>query len=114
VPEFDCGPGSHIHHIVLADERPRIPKKQPGQSEKHHQRLVDLAIDAATSAKAGNDAVRRKAYHYASPEQAVIEIINDPFTDDYEIVVGIEQIEESAAAAIQVEQEVEAPVKPTN
>jgi hypothetical protein len=69
--EFDM---EFVHKIELRDERPRIPKRREGMSERFFSQLCDRAYQVAAEAKVAN---------YV--ERGLIEIVSDPFRGESEI-----------------------------
>jgi hypothetical protein len=78
--EFDM---EFVHKIELRDERPRIPKRREGMSERFFSQLCDRAYQVAAEAKVANDEIRRRVDHYV--ERGLIEIVSDPFRGESEI-----------------------------
>jgi hypothetical protein len=77
----------YVHKIELKDERPRIPKKAAGMSDAMHGTLCDAGYKKAAEAKAYNDRIRAKVYHYV--EQGALELVSDPFAGN-EVVEGFD------------------------
>lgn len=92
-PEFDL---DFVHKVELKPELPRISKKLPGMSDAHHQKLCDLAYVGATEAKAYNDRIREKVYHYV--DDGTLELVSDPFdARDDDVIEGLTDIEPAEA-----------------
>jgi hypothetical protein len=89
-PEFDL---DHVHCIELKPELAVLPKKLPGQSVAHYEKLCDLSYETAMQAKVYNDRIREKVYHYV--DSGVLTLVSDPFDTRDDAV--IEGLEESAA-----------------
>lgn len=93
MPYFDF---DKVHKVELQDELPRVPKKMPGMSDDHHQKLCDQAYERAARAKNFNDAIRTRVYHYV--DDGTLEVVSDPFEGE-DIVEGLAELAESLKAA---------------
>jgi hypothetical protein len=88
-PTFDL---DHIHRIELKPELAILPKKLPGQSVAHYEKLCDLSYETATQAKIHNDRIRERVAHYC--ETGVLTLVSDPFdASDDAVIEGLTGVE---------------------
>lgn len=66
-----------VHKVKLLEEKPLIPEKEDGMSDRLHQELSDEAYRNAMDARRKNEDLRKRIDAYV--KSGSIEIVNDPF-----------------------------------